>query len=98
MLSIDFIYTPKDWDLVALPIKKESLPDSIHPVDLSAMSYIKNRGEPMQSWRDCYITVMGFPEDPSMDAAGPLTVSHGRVKGEKGNVLCALDIACDVHI
>ena len=84
--------------MVALPIKKERLPDSIHPVDLSAMSYIKNRGKPVQSWRDYYITVMGFPKDPCTGAAGPLTVSIGRVKGEKGNALCALDVACDVHL
>lgn len=84
--------------MVALPIKQKGLPDSIHPVDLSAMSYIKNRGKPVQSWRDYYITVMGFPKDPRTDAADPLKVSIGRVKGEKGDVLCALGIACDVPI
>ena len=73
--------------MVALPIRKEGLPDSIHPVDLSAMNYIENRGKPVQSWKDYYITVMGFPKDRCMDEAGPLTVSIGRVKGEKGKVL-----------
>ena len=52
----------------------------------------------MQSWRDYYVTVMGFPKDCCTGAVGPLTVSIGRVKGEKGNLLCALDVACDVHI
>ena len=74
--------------MVALPIRKEGLPDSIHPVDLSAMNYIKNRGQPVQSWRDYYITIMGFPEDPSTEVP-PLRVSIGKVKRAKGNVLCA---------
>ena len=85
--------------MVALPIKKESLPDSIHPVDLSAMRYIEDGGKPVQSWKGYYITVMGFPEDlVNAGEAGPFSVSIGRVRKKNGNVLCALDIACDVHI
>ena len=73
--------------MVALPIRKEGLPDSIHPVDLSAMNYIENSGQPVQSWKDYYITVMGFPEDRCTKKASPLTVSIGRIKGQEGNVL-----------
>lgn len=76
--------------MVALPVKEEvlrRLPDQIYPVDLSAVRYIKNReGQPEQLWKDYYITIVGFPERDDGTGADPLTVSIGKVKGEKGNV------------
>ena len=75
--------------MVAFSVKKDSLPARVHQVNLSAMSYIKNReGKPEQSWKDYYITIIGFPEDVEKEEASPLTISIGRVKGEKGNVQC----------
>lgn len=73
--------------MVALPVKEEKLPAGIHRVDLSAMSYIKSgEGKPEQTWKDFYITIVGFPNRHNNDDASPLTVSIGRIKGEKGNV------------
>ena len=89
-----FYYFLKDLDLVALPVKEEALrtlPTQIYPVDLSAMSYIKNRaGKPEQFWRDYYVTIVGFPRDDCTRAASPLTISIGRIKGEKGNAHCTV--------
>lgn len=74
--------------MVALPVKEEvlqRLPAQIYPVDLAAVRYIKNReGQPEQSWKDYYITIVGFPERDDHTDADPLTVSIGKVKGEKG--------------
>lgn len=78
-------FSLKGVDLVALPVRKEALkklPAEVHPVDLSAMSYVKNRqGRPEKSWTNYFITIIGFPE------GSPLTVSIGRIKGQEGNVL-----------
>ena len=67
---------------MALSVKEEALkqlPDEIHPVDLCAMQYVWNRNEqPEQSWKGYYVTIVGFPR------GDPLTVSSGKIKGEKG--------------
>ena len=85
-----FLLFLKDLDLVAFPVRTEALrtlPAQIYPVDLSAMSYIKNRrGEPEQTWKDYYITIVGFPQDVRKDEVDPLRVSIGRIKGERGNI------------
>ena len=83
----------KTRDLVALHVKKEALPAEIHPVNLSAMMCIRDRGQIEQSWMDYYVTIVGFP------SGDPMTVSIGKVVGEtteKGNINLESFTICDL--